>query len=615
MARQYLRHAGAELTGAPRSHAGPEAGRPFFLGPRAACSCPVKTQNRFDETVQLPDGAPGAVQDAADGAGAPDRSSTAFAEQVCALLAAQPGTRDLRQLASSDLPTRARATAEAVASSAPIILAPALLADAPGHRRGSPDLLVLGPAREDGSPGYLPVLVRRHRMLEAGGGEQFQRCTPLGHGMTRRQLPGVRVRARREPDLLQLAHHWRILQAAGWASASPRGGVIGIDRASQDDGLWRLRKHSRGGLPPVGETMISWVDLTARQLRTYARSAERGWRLHSALERYDHEFAFRLHIAKVAMERHGSPEDPPPTVNPVVVGECESCRWWPACRHRLDPEDLSLQIDKARLDPREISVLRSMGITTTRQLATTDLEALLPEYLPEVQHRPGAEDRVRLAARRAGLLAHGQQLQRIISGHIELPEPGWSLDLDIETSVRDRVYLWGFLVDDPDDPDGPHYVHFSRFTLLDRAEEQELAEEAMTWLVHCLENHPQARVYHYSDFEVVHIRRIAAAGRLPNTLRVAHEFTRSNFSDLFGVVKRNIFGAHGVGLKAVAQYGAGFHWRDAEPGGLNSQHWFAAAVNATDEAQREALRRRLLEYNEDDTRATWALRGWLRGLS
>ncbi|MFZ1911741.1 MAG: ribonuclease H-like domain-containing protein, partial [Propionicimonas sp.] len=72
------------------------------------------------------------------------------------------------------------------------------------------------------------------------------------------------------------------------------------------------------------------------------------------------------------------------------------------------------------------------------------------------------------------------------------------------------------------------------------------------------------------------------------------------------------FGTNGLGLKVVATHGAGFAWRDEDPGGLNSMHWFADAVGGATAELREQARTRVLEYNEDDVQATWQLRRWLR---
>lgn len=60
----------------------------------------------------------------------------------------------------------------------------------------------------------------------------------------------------------------------------------------------------------------------------------------------------------------------------------------------------------------------------------------------------------------------------------------------------------------------------------------------------------------------------------------------------------------------VATEGAGFRWRDEEPGGLASIMWFTQAVTDEDPTVREAARVRVLQYNEDDVRATLALREW-----
>jgi predicted RecB family nuclease len=78
-------------------------------------------------------------------------------------------------------------------------------------------------------------------------------------------------------------------------------------------------------------------------------------------------------------------------------------------------------------------------------------------------------------------------------------------------------------------------------------------------------------------------------------------------------VQTHFFGAAGLGLKQIAVT-AGFGWRDADPGGLNSQRWFDDAVHATAAETRAAARQRVLAYNEDDVRATAHLRAWLRAL-
>jgi predicted RecB family nuclease len=67
-----------------------------------------------------------------------------------------------------------------------------------------------------------------------------------------------------------------------------------------------------------------------------------------------------------------------------------------------------------------------------------------------------------------------------------------------------------------------------------------------------------------------------------------------------------------MGLKAMAKL-AGFTWRGEEGGGALAMVRYAEAVGDTDPDPEvgAGARRWILEYNEDDVRATAALREWL----
>jgi len=554
----------------------------IVLDAYAARSCPVKTHHTFDPTLEQP------TTPLDESLRESFQGGSDFRDEVLTRLAQAPGAVDLRVPAGEDRPwtEREAATLAALGAGAPVIIGGVLPLDLEGHRSGRPDALVRGVDHAEGSPGYWPLKVKPYRVREKHTGAPSLRTSTLADPGSVEGLPKTRFRTYREGALLELVHHWRLLEACGFSSADAWVGLVGDDRALS------------------AEPTITWIDLNAKFIRTYSKSA--GHKLRSALERYDHEFRFRLHVAESAMARTGV-DDPPPVVRPIRVKECEWCAWWQVCRPMIDDDDLSLRISKAPLDVRELQTLLSLGINTVAELATTDVDALLPSYLPLTGHRDRSEQRLRQAARRARMLAAGVDLERVTDDPIGVPRSPFEVDLDIETADDGTVYLWGALVTDAS---GTRFEHFSRFDHLSKPEEGELAGEFARWLVALAAEHPDLRVYHYSDYETIHIRRLAERTGDP-ALAQAAGLIRDHFVDLFGFVRDNFVGVDGLGLKVVAHKGAGFSWRDEEPGGLASQSWFNEAVDGPSPEARAAARGRVLEYNEDDVRATLAVREWI----
>ena len=552
----------------------------FVLDAYAARSCPVKTFHAFDPTVEQPQ------QPHDESLRESFSGGSDFRDLVLGRLAATDGVVDLRGMheQGASWEERLRAALEAMGAGAPLILGAVLPPDLDGHRTGRPDALVRGADTASGTPGYWPLKVKPYRVTEKQLRSETLQVSTLDAIADLRPLPDLRYRVYREGALIELAHHWRLLESCGFASSQPLAAVIGDAR--------------------TGSPSVTWVDLTTRFIRTYSKTA--GHKLRSALERYDHEHGFRVYVADAAQQRTGV-DDPPAPVRPIRVKECEWCAWWQVCRPQMDDDDLSLRISKAPLDVRELQTLLGLGIRTVAELAEADVEAILPEYLSKTGHRDRAEHRLRQAARRARMMAHGVELERISVEPIGVPRAAVEVDLDIETADDGSVYLWGVLVTDEA---GSRFEHFSRFEPLTPDAEIQLAVEFARWLIALVERHPGVRVYHYSDYETVHLRRLAERSGDP-VLAAACELIRDHFVDLFGFLRDNFVGVDGLGLKVVATKGAGFQWRDEEPGGLASQTWFSEAVNGGTDAVRASAKQRVLDYNEDDVRATLAVRNWL----
>jgi predicted RecB family nuclease len=574
-------------------------GPDFLLDQYAAISCPVKTQNAHNPLLVLDSSQP--ID--ADHVAHFQEDSSHRHDVIAELLARhRDHALDLRQVADSSDP--GAATLAAMKRGVRFIIGAELPPDVANHRCGTADLLIRGDDGDGHRPRYHPAVIKAHSVLSPTDDDQHHQpvatvAQPMLH---QAQWSNHRYRFESHSlDLLQLAHLWYLLAAAGFASEPAWAAVISTDQDKPHQGC-----------------AVVWVDLADEQIRAFSYTSARQWRKHSALSRYRHEHRFRVRVAARARQQTGADTDPPLVASPVRIPECFRCEWWPTCRTSLT-DDISVRIERSPLDAREIMTLRSLGISTITDLATSDVDALLPDYLPRVAHRGGAEARLRLAARRGRLLAQGTRLERVTSDAIALPQAEVEIDLDIETSVNNRIYLWGFLVHDRRQPDSePRYHPIHHFSALTPARELDLAEEAATWLRACIAElgDPQALVWHYSTYETTALQRLSrlSADRPKSVLHWLNRFARKHFIDLFPIVKANFFGVDGLGLKAVATAGAGFTWRDPSPSGLNSQFWFADAIHGPTAQLRQAAAARILRYNEDDVRATWALRQWLRSL-
>lgn len=559
----------------------------FVLDAYAARSCPLKTVNAFTPSLVTPSLTPPIPPFF--------RNAEAIeADVVGRIVCAQDDVRDLRNTRDAPTDVAAAACLAAMAEGARIIVGGLLPPDEETHRIGRPSLLLRSP---DGA-GYMPVHIKFHRVLESSGpDEPVLWVSRLADPTTPLATPGRRFRwSTRLKAALQVTHYWRLLEACGFAATRRYAGLIGIDNIHTDTGA---------GIEVA--PVITWLNLEARRVPPNPRWVEVPADAEplTLLERYDGEHAYRVELAETALASSGQET----LLTPIVSPECRGCVWQPHCQAQLDADDLSVRISKAPLDVHEVRTLRRLGISTVTELANADLDALLESYLPRVSHREGGEERLRRAYQRAHMMHEGVELERTTDDPLPLPRHDLEIDIDVETSAEDHVYLWGFWVDDPREPE-PYYRSFSRFASLNDASEAALAGEALTWL-RALTDGRDAAAYHYSEYEVVRIHRVSP--RLdPDLATWARAASQTWFVDLFALVRENYLGANGLGLKVVATAATGFAWRDEDANGLASQSWFADAVGHEDAQMRELARVRVLEYNEDDVRATWNLRRWLR---
>ena len=177
----------------------------------------------------------------------------------------------------------------------------------------------------------------------------------------------------------------------------------------------------------------------------------------------------------------------------------------------------------------------------------------------------------------------------------ELPSASCEIFFDIEGDPEhDVFYLFGMLHRSAGEE---RYVSFL-------AESPEAEGSAFLECVRFLEEHAQAPIYHYHDFELLALRRLAERYGV-GLDRI--EALRPRLTDLSRVLADTCrLPIASYSLKSVARH-LGFEWSRADSSAVQSVVWFTSWLA---EGERSHLDR-AVEYNADDCRATRVLKDWL----
>ena len=409
--------------------------------------------------------------------------------------------------------------------------------------------------------------------------------------------------------------------------------------------------------------MIVWYDLDECSLGPpeYLEAAPAG--PLSAMERYDLDFAYRLEVHLAALA-HIESEGSPLLAEPVVCADCAMCRWRDWCGERLaEAADLSLisgvDVVRRRLykthGVEDLHALAALDWTTAELVrADVDLAGLLakaehlqggtplagviPTRTKQLEHLAAAGittvgDTAAIDRRTLGLCVAGAtnlttqiDLARARVGaapayrrrgvnRVDVPRGDVEVDVDME-STNDGCYLWGALVTDRCagaprpryaacatwDPDLAHgeLRAFAEFWAWFAGERARAHAEGATFRAYCYSR----------SAEETQMNRIAA--RLGLSGEVDAFLTSGDWVDLYDVVRRSLVTGRSLGLKETAPL-AGFAWHAEDAGGAVAMVNYDRAVDDADPVAAAEAQRWILEYNEDDVRATAALRAWLDG--
>ena len=290
------------------------------------------------------------------------------------------------------------------------------------------------------------------------------------------------------------------------------------------------------------------------------------------------------------------------TTSPAYSSICKLCQWSTACQDDLIAmSDLSLvpELGRAKRDT------LSPHFSNLNELSDADIESLIKGNKTVI---PGiGPTTLRKFQTRARMQLNNDK--PFLTESVNFPSSDIELFFDIETDpMRDICYLHGFVKRDHQDSTTEiFYSFFADEPVPD--DEKRAFKDALNFI----RDTQPCIIYYYSKYERTIWRKLQQ--RYPD---VASEdeieviFSADNSIDLYyDVVKpKTEWPTRDYSIKTLASY-LGFSWRDTDPSGASSIEWYHRWVDSKD----ALIKKRILEYNEDDCIATRVLLDGIRSIS
>lgn len=288
--------------------------------------------------------------------------------------------------------------------------------------------------------------------------------------------------------------------------------------------------------------------------------------------------------------------------DPANCSSCGDCGWKDSCKKWvLENDDLTqlFYIGRAVRD----AFRRDLGTTCVADVLRLDVGHLVEKKKTDKAFLKGIGSSTleKLIIRARLLKENGKPMMR---SRFDFPLVSSELFFDLESDpTQDLVYLHGFWVRDPA---GERFIHFTAREASPEAERR-VFEEALEFIQSY--EPAETAIYYYSPYERTCYRRLRK--KFPDVIaedELEAIFAHPNCIDLYDVVSKNTEWPLGsYGIKAIAQY-LGFSWRDETPSGALSIQWYNDFLNTGDAAFLD----RVLEYNEDDCKATMVVKDFLK---
>jgi len=289
---------------------------------------------------------------------------------------------------------------------------------------------------------------------------------------------------------------------------------------------------------------------------------------------------------------------------PAMAGSCKLCPWYRSCKNWCKENEDLTNIFYLGRSKRDV-LNEDLFVGKVGEVCSLDLADILEKKKKDKNFLKGvAEKTLSKIIARADIL-HNNRVA-VLYKKLELPKVSYELFFDIEDDpTQEFVYMHGVY---ERNGKGEKFIHF---TAKDKTEEAEKEAFGNFWkYVRSLPQDDFA-AYYYSPHEKTTYRKMQKL--YPDAVsaeEVENFFGNPNVIDLYSIIlKHTDWPLGSYSLKEIAQF-LGFKWRDETPSGALSIQWF----NEYLKNKEEDILKRILEYNEDDCKATMVMKDALEKL-
>lgn len=286
---------------------------------------------------------------------------------------------------------------------------------------------------------------------------------------------------------------------------------------------------------------------------------------------------------------------------PGIGGKCKLCPWYSSCKKwAKETHDLTNLFYVGKSDRDTIN--KDLNIEKIEEIEKINIDDIMKLKKTNKEYMKNLAEKKLIKIKQRALIMDKNK-KPIIYGEVILPKTSYELFFDIEDDpTQGFIYLHGVY---ERSAKGERFISFLAKNL-----SKEDEKKAWKGFIDYLKSFPLGdySLYYYSHHEKTSYKKLQQ--QYPEVISeedLLKIFENKNSVDLYSVIyKQTDWPLTSYSLKDIATY-LGFKWRDETPSGALSIQWYNEYLKTKD----EKIMNRILEYNEDDCKATMVMKDFL----